>query len=90
MLEHAGQGDMHDRHNIEEETPEFRTREILPQRQGGEHWAEDESGQNNDDGEGRDDAQHAKRQELMQPGSLEACRNEEPRQRKEHRQNGRG
>ena len=78
VLEHAGQRDVHDRHDIEEEPSELRAGEILPQRQGGEDRTEDEGRQDDHDSEGRDNAYHPERQEVMQPRSLEAGGNQEP------------
>ena len=88
VFEHAGQGKVHQADNIAEITAEFRTRQVLPEREGGEQRTEDQRGERDLEGESGNQPQGAKRDKLMQAGSRQAPGDEKPRQGEEHRQDG--
>ena len=88
MLKDARQGEVHEADDIAQITDELPVCQVFPERQSGEDRAEDKGGERDLDGERWDQPKRTKCDKLVWAGSREAARDEKPRQREEHRQNG--
>src|ERR1700722_19929213 len=87
VLKDARQGKTHETDDIAEVADEFWTRQIVPERQGGEESAQEQAGKRDLDAKSRDQPQRTKHDKLVYAGSFKAAGNEKPRQCEEHGQN---